>query len=358
MGNRDFDTQVVCHDQDFARLSEKFVLLRMSHMRGVNIGLFTFDYNENWMGMFLDADGRIYARYGSIDPDTRESRNTVEGLLHTMEGVLALHEKQPKAPYAPPPAFRPEQIPAMPAHAKHTCIECHMVQTGLNAQVQKDNRFRRDSFWVYPPPDNVGIKLDPRLGNVVRDIVPDSFAAKAGLRPGDRVLQVNDTIVLSEADFRFILNKAPARGQLRVEAERDGQPVQLVLDLKGDWRRISPVRQRAFQNYIRTRTDFPRWVFHPLKPDEKDALGVARDNLAIRLLSHKNPNVKGGSLKGAFEKAGFLDNDILIAFDGDRKDHYPRMPQYYFYIEHQSGDAVEVTYLRDGKEFTTTLIVP
>src|SRR5689334_25049098 len=116
MGNRDFDTQVVCHDQNFAKLSDKFVLLRLSHMRGVNIGLLTFDYNENWMWMFLDADGRIYARYGSVDPDTRVSHNTVEGLLHTMECVLALHEKTPKTPYVPPPAFRPEQIPAMPPH--------------------------------------------------------------------------------------------------------------------------------------------------------------------------------------------------------------------------------------------------
>src|SRR3954447_14901326 len=111
MGNRDFDTQVVCHDPNLAKLSEKFVLLRMSHVRGVNIGLFTFDYNENWMGLFLDADGRIYARYGSVDPDTRASHNTVEGLLHTMEAVLALHDKEPKAPYIPPRPYRPEEIP-------------------------------------------------------------------------------------------------------------------------------------------------------------------------------------------------------------------------------------------------------
>src|SRR5437660_12093695 len=185
MGNRDFDTQVVCHDQNFARLSEKFVLLRMSHMRGVNIGLFAFDYNENWMGMFLDADERIYARYGSVDPDTRESHNTVEGLLHTMEAVLAQHAREPKPACNPPRPYRPEEIPAMPAYAKNSCIECHMVQTGLNAQVQKDNHFSRDSFWVYPPPDNVGIKLDHKRGNVIREVVDSSFPAQAGPKAGD-----------------------------------------------------------------------------------------------------------------------------------------------------------------------------
>src|SRR5947209_9226189 len=126
MGNRDFDTQVVCHDPNFAKLSEKFVLLRMSHMRGVNIGLFVFDYNENWQGLFLDADGKVYARYGSVDPDTRASHNTVEGLAHTMKAVLNLHKEaaaKTNVEVKPPAVYRPEDIPAMPGYAKNTCIE-------------------------------------------------------------------------------------------------------------------------------------------------------------------------------------------------------------------------------------------
>jgi hypothetical protein len=109
---------------------------------------------------------------------------------------------------------------------------------------------------------------------------------------------------------------------------------------------------------MRTRTEFPQWIFHPLKPTDKQSLGIAKENLAIKLMAHKNTNVKGGSLKGAFENAGFRDDDVIIAFDGDRKDHYPRMPQYYLYIEHKSGDEVEVLYLRDGKELKTKLVVP
>jgi S1-C subfamily serine protease len=275
-----------------------------------------------------------------------------------MEVVLALHEKETKPPHTPPKAFRPEEIPAMPAYAKNSCIECHMVQTGLNAQIHKDNRFGRDSLWVYPPSDNIGIKLDHKRGNVVREVVADSFAAKAGLKPGDVIVKVNDGLVLSAADFRFILNKIEATSKLPIEVEREGKPQTLVLDLHGDWRRISPVRQRAFQNFMRTKTDFPQWIFHPLKPAEKEDLRIAKGYLAIRLQEYKDKNVKGGSLKGAFENAGLRDNDILIAFDGDRKDHYPRMPQYYLYIEHKSGDKVEIHYLRDGKESKTTIIVP
>jgi len=351
----------VCRDPKFARLSEDYVLLRLSHMRGVNINLFTFDYNENWMALFLDAHGRIYARYGSVDPETRESHNSVEGLLHTMAEVLATHKKEaaePRPDVQPPPVFRPEDIPALPAYAKNTCIECHMVQTGRNAQVLQDGAFKRDTFWAYPPPDNIGIKLDHKRGPVIAEVVPGSFAAAAGLQAGDTVLRANGARVLSDADFRFLLNKLEARSQLTIEAERDGKPVKAELSLDGDWRRISPVRQRAFQNYLRSKTDFPQWIFHPLKPADKEKLGIAKDHLGIRLLAHKNPNIKGGSFKGAFADAGLGDNDIIVAFDDDRIDHYPRMPQYYLYIEHKSGDKVGVIFLRDGQEHKTTLVVP
>jgi hypothetical protein len=362
MGNRDFDTQVVCHDKEILKLSEQFVLLRLSHMRGVNIGLFNFDYNENWQGMFLDADGRIYARYGSVHPDTRESHNCVEGLRSVMEAVLAIHKEETskeRPPFTLPPAFRPEDIAAMDANVKkHSCIECHMVQTAKFAQIRKDAKRKRDSLWVYPPPDNIGIMLDHKRGNVIDKITPESLAAAAGLRSGDVVRQANGSRVLSCADLRFVLNGLETKSTLVLDVEREGKPVRTELQLDGDWRRISPIRQRAFNNYLREKTEFPRWIFHPLKAAEKAKLGIPNDQLGIRLLAHKDTSIKGGSLKGAFENAGFRDNDIIIAFDDDRKDHYPRVPHYYLYIEHDSGDKVSITFLRDGKEMTTTLIVP
>ena len=115
MGNREFDAQVVRRNKDLVKLSENFVLLRLSHMRGVNINLFKFDYDENWMGMFMDADGLTYARYGSVDPETRVSHNCVEGLAQTMNAVLAIHKEESaksRPEYKLPDSFRPEQIPA------------------------------------------------------------------------------------------------------------------------------------------------------------------------------------------------------------------------------------------------------
>jgi hypothetical protein len=362
MGNREFDAQVVCRNKDLVKLSENFVLLRLSHMRGVNINLFKFDYDENWQGMFLDADGRIYVRYGSVDPDTRESHNSVEGLMQVMNAVLAIHKEEStkeKPEYKLPPVFKPEQIPAMDEHVKkHSCIECHMLRTSLFNQIRKDGKFNRETYWTFPPPDNIGILLDHKRGNVVDQVKPESFAAKAGIQAGDVIQRANGARVLSCADLRFVLEGLERKSTLSLEGERDGKPFKADLSLDGDWRRTSPIRKRAFQNHLRTKNEFPRWIFNPLKATEKEMTGIPVANLAIRLKASKNPAVKGGQLKGAFEAAGLREDDILIAFDGDRVDHYPRMPHYYFYIEHDSGHKVEVTYLRDGKEAKTTLVIP
>ena len=71
-----------------------FVLLRLTYLRPVNIALFTYDYDQTWMAFFLDADLRIYCRYGCRDASSADSHNSAEGLLHTMDQVLALHKEE------------------------------------------------------------------------------------------------------------------------------------------------------------------------------------------------------------------------------------------------------------------------
>jgi serine protease Do len=293
-------------------------------------------------------------------PERYQSHNTLEGLRYTMEAALALHNEaatQAKPPFTMPAPYRPEDIPAMnPVVKQYSCIECHQVRTAQVAQLHKDKKFARGSLWVYPPPDNVGLKMDLKQGNRIREVVAESFAAKAGLKAGDKVLTVNGARILSVADFRCVLESLEPKSQLVIEAEREGKAVKAELGLEGDWRRTSPTRRRSFHNYMREKTKFPTGVFRALQPADKEKLGIAKENLAIRLKS--NPNPRFGSLKGALEDAGFRDDDIIVAFDGIRKDYYPRGPQYYLYIEHDTGDKVEVTFLRDGKEQTVTLVVP
>ena len=65
----------------------------MTYLRGANIGLFEYDYDQTWMSFFLDADGRVISRYGSRDSTSADSHNTPAGLRNTMHEVLAAHQE-------------------------------------------------------------------------------------------------------------------------------------------------------------------------------------------------------------------------------------------------------------------------
>ena len=47
----------------FAR--DRFISVRQVEMKGVDLNQFQFDYDLNWAAMFLNADGTVYARYGT-----------------------------------------------------------------------------------------------------------------------------------------------------------------------------------------------------------------------------------------------------------------------------------------------------
>jgi len=337
-------------DKDILKMSENFVLLRITQLRGVNIALFAYDYDQTWMSFFLDADARIYSRYGSRDNNSADSHNSPEGLLHTMEQVLRVHKEEsakPRPPYLLPPPVKPEELPIMKEIGyANTCIRCHMVHEAQIAQKAKDGKLQRGSLWLYPPMENIGVKLDLKEGNLVREVLPDSFAARTGVQTGDRLRSANGSRVLTIADLQFVLNGLESRSQLTLEADRAGQPLKAVLELDGDWRRSDvswrkSIRLRAFHT-----SNLGRYLA-TIKGAEKTNLGIPDDDVAFRLMDSK----------GELLDAGLRKDDVIVAFDGKRRVPY-RDARYYWFLEHQRGEKMEVTFLRGGKEQTTTIILP
>ena len=108
-----------------------------------------------------------------------------------------------------------------------SCIRCHMVHEAQYHRQRKAGTFTARSLWLYPLPDNVGIKLDAKLGNLINEIVADSFAAKAGLQPGDRIRSANGSRIVTVSDLQFLLNGLEAKSKLTVNVERDGKPVDI-----------------------------------------------------------------------------------------------------------------------------------
>lgn len=134
-----FDADVASgNDRIKALAKEKFVSVRQVEMKGVDLSLFEFDHDLNWAGMFINADGTVYARYGTQSAEGSEAYNSIDGLINTMNRVLELHANYPnnkpelvaKRGTKPPSTtleMRGLRNPAKYAQetTRSNCIHCH-----------------------------------------------------------------------------------------------------------------------------------------------------------------------------------------------------------------------------------------
>lgn len=68
--------------------------------------------------------------------------------------------------------------------------------------------------------------LGRKAGVIVREITPESAAAKAGIMLGDIIIRVDDFDVAGTADLRALLSSLPAGQSVRVRAIRDQQSLE------------------------------------------------------------------------------------------------------------------------------------
>ncbi len=195
------------------------------------------------MAFFVSADDQVYGRYGGRDPKGAETRLTLPGLRFAMQAALDAHRKardsKQENPAPNTPVFAEGYNAAKKLRGKE-CIHCHQVYEFRRADAKAAGTFNRDSLWVYPLPENIGITLDLDQGNKIKSVAAGSSAEKAGLRAGDILATVNGVTVHSFADVQYGLNRAPARGQISIGWERDNKPAAAQLDLPDGWRRTNP----------------------------------------------------------------------------------------------------------------------
>jgi hypothetical protein len=203
-------------------------------MNEVDIGLFQFDYDLTWMAFFLDANERIYSRYGGRDAQSAEGRVSVAGLKHTMRRVLEQHRQPVRVTPAPRKPVLPGDLFAAKGKG---CMHCHHVWEGLRQAAFLTGKADQELYFVYPLPENLGLELDSTLGNKVTSVRPKSPAHKAGLCAGDVLESIEKTRILAQGDVMWALHNAPAEGSLSLRYQRAGEGRTVALDLENGWKR-------------------------------------------------------------------------------------------------------------------------
>ena len=321
-------------------------------MKGVDLEQFQFDYDLTWAAFFMNADGTIYGRYSSRTVAGPMAHNSIESLKNAMEQALALHRAYPenKALFegkrGPTPRWKTAlEIPALRKRfaqamyqptAKGNCIHCHNIYDGERETAYAEGNFDLDSIWVYPMPDNVGMKINVDTGHTVEAIVEGSFAAQAGIQPGDTIRTMNGQAIISQADMQWVLHHLPQTATLNVELERNGQTLIKTLPLSGDWKR-SDISWRESMWAIRPKLK----VWAPeLSAEAKAKLGLKPDALALDVRWVADDRTKAAGLKNG---------DVIIEVDGQTSAMSNNQMALWVKLNHEVGDSLAIK-VRRGEE--------
>jgi len=326
-------------------------------MKGVDLSQFEFDFDLNWAAVFINADGTVYGRYGTQSASGADAYNSIESLEKAMSRVLELHKQYPgnaaKLAGKRPPAKPYKTALQMPAldqkeklHGRterNNCIHCHNIHDAQNRHAQDNGTFMQDLLWRYPLPDNAGFRIDPKDGRKVASVEAGSPAAKAGMQPGDAVMEAGGQAILSIADIQWVFHNSPNTATtVGLVVERDGKSLKKTLSLPAGWKRTDlSWRGSLWSVSPRIRTWAPL-----LKPEELKERGLAEDQ-RVMLVKWINQGTPGGQ---AMKDAGIREGDLIVGLDGkplhDTGGHFHE----HIKLNYKIGDELPLDLLRDGKE--------
>jgi S1-C subfamily serine protease len=194
----------------------------------------------------------------------------------------------------------------------------------------------RDSLWVYPLPENIGITLEIDRGDVVQAIANNSPAAKVGMKAGDMVTKLNGYPVASFADAQYALHKGPKSGTIPIEWKRGNEAMTGKLEVADGWRKTNITWRSSLLDILPSL---------PVSGDdvtaaEKKALGIPETRAAFRQDKFVHSTLKA---------VGLQKDDVIVGLDG--KGIEGTMDDYLGFVrrEHLVGDVVTLDVLRGGK---------
>lgn len=301
---------------------------------------FAFDFDLTWYAFFLNADETIYGRYGGRDASSAEARLSLKGLRYALDRALEAHQSPPNSR---PLRGKPQRAEGYAAASAHRgCIHCHNINEFRRADLMAAGKWDRESVWVYPLPENVGLTLEIDIGNRVKTVASRSAAEHAGLKAGDQVTKLNGFPVASFADASFALHEAKRSGSVPIEWSRGGKVHSGSLELAGGWRKTNLTWRPSMLDILPS---------VPLSGDdlsaaEKKALGLAEKRAVIR---------QDAEVHAILKAVGVVGGDVVIGFDGQAIDGTTGDLLGYVRRNYLVGDEVTVNILRNGKRVDVKL---
>jgi serine protease Do len=367
----EFDDQLVRRVDEVRDLMDQFVCVRIVTANGLDLDLFQYDYDQSFHAFLMNADGTIYGRFGTRSENRDETQDmTMQGFRRALSLAIAWHREFPAnknlfaAKHGPkPPVARPEEYPAFNgkyasqlnyegANVVQSCIHCHQIREAERTWYRSAGRgIPENVVYPYPLPKVVGLTMNAEEAAEVKSVAEDSPAAKAGLKPGDRLESLAGQPLLSIADIQWVLHRAESTARLPAVVARDGAKVELTLDLPSGWRAKSDLSWRP------TSWDLRRISLGGMKLDEVTA--EERRNLKIPdgSLALKAAHVGQYGEHAKAKQAGFQKGDVLVEFDGSRAPRSETSLLAANFVDRKRGDQIPVKVLRDGREIVLKMPV-
>ena len=315
-------------------------------MRGVDLRLFDFDWDLTWVGLFMNADGAVYGRYGGRDDHNPDRHLSLAGLKHAMREALSAYTAQPQKQAAAVSTLFPtvDEFPAAKKMKPDACIHCHQVTEFQRDYLRSQGKWTRDQIWTYPPPQNIGITLDEEKGALVSSVRPNSPAARVGVRAGDRLRLVAGIPVATFADVQYALQRAGSALSVPIHWQRAGSTMQGLLELPAGWRE-SDISWRATMWSLSP----PASVYgEDLTAAEKRALDIPEKRLAFRM---------GDFVPKPSREAGIRAKDIILGIDGKNLEMNMLQFNVWIRLNFKPGDRIVYDIIRGGQNLQIPMVL-
>jgi serine protease Do len=206
-------------------------------------------------------------------------------------------------------------------------VEQQIVKTGkvehgrLGVEIQNVNQSLANSF-----------KLSSPEGALVAQVVPDSAAARAGIKPGDVILKLNGSQIVDSGALSVRVNALAPGEKATLDIVRDGKPMSVNVTIGS-----ASNATVAKNGEAGTEGSHLGMKLRPLTPDERSQAGVSA-GLVVEEAS------------GRAAEAGIQQGDVVLSVNGTPVNSVDQLRS----LVHSHGDQVALLIQRGD----TRIFVP